>query len=45
MKECVQDKFFISFLIFIGGFSYFIGLSNNKQIKEVENNNIYYVEK
>ena len=35
MKECVQDKFFISFLIFIGGFSYFIGLSNNKQIKEV----------
>lgn len=44
MREYVEDKFFVSFLIFIGIFTYFIGINNNRQMKN-ENNNMVYVEK
>lgn len=44
MREYVEDKFFVSFVILLGCFTYFMGINNNKQLKE-ENNNIIYVEK
>lgn len=46
MREYVEDKLFLSFLVFVGVFTYFIGMTNNRQMKEGNNNNnIVYVEK
>jgi len=43
MKEYVENKLFISFLIFMGSFTYFVGITNNKQMKD--ENKVTYVEK
>ena len=41
MKEYVENKLFISFLIFIGSFTYFVGINNNRQMKDDTNNRVY----
>lgn len=40
MKEYVENKMFIVFIIFMGSVTYLVGINNSKQMK-AENNTVY----